>query len=42
MLGGLDGVFNSARTSDVVAPATEIAIDDWQRIVDLNLRGSVG
>lgn len=40
MLGGLDGIFNSAGISDVVAPATEIAIDDWQRIVDVNLRGS--
>lgn len=40
MLGGLDGVFNSAGISDIVAPATEIAIDDWQRIVDVNLRGS--
>lgn len=39
-LGGLDGVFNSAGISDVVSPATEIAIDDWQRIVDINLRGS--
>jgi NAD(P)-dependent dehydrogenase (short-subunit alcohol dehydrogenase family) len=40
MMGGLDGVFHSAGISDVVAPATEIAIDDWQRIVDVNLRGS--
>jgi NAD(P)-dependent dehydrogenase (short-subunit alcohol dehydrogenase family) len=39
-LGGLDGVFNSAGISDVVAPATEIAIDAWQHIVDVNLRGS--
>lgn len=39
-LGGLDGVFNSAGVSDVVAKATEIAIDDWQRVVDINLRGS--
>jgi NAD(P)-dependent dehydrogenase (short-subunit alcohol dehydrogenase family) len=39
-MGGLDGVFHSAGISDVVAPATEIAIDDWQRIVDVNLRGS--
>lgn len=40
VLGGLDGVFNSAGVSDVVERATEIAIDDWQRIVDVNLRGS--
>lgn len=39
-MGGLDGVFHSAGISDVIAPATEIAIDDWQRIVDVNLRGS--
>lgn len=40
MLGGLDGVFNSAGISDVVARATDISIDDWQRVVDVNLRGS--
>jgi NAD(P)-dependent dehydrogenase (short-subunit alcohol dehydrogenase family) len=40
MLGGLDGVFNSAGISDVVVAATDISIDDWQRIVDVNLRGS--
>jgi NAD(P)-dependent dehydrogenase (short-subunit alcohol dehydrogenase family) len=39
-MGGLDGVFHSAGISDVVAPATEIDIDDWQRVVDVNLRGS--
>lgn len=39
-LGGLDGVFNSAGISDVVAKALDIAIDDWQRVVDVNLRGS--
>ncbi|MFY9352335.1 MAG: SDR family NAD(P)-dependent oxidoreductase [Sphingobium sp.] len=39
-LGGLDGVLNSAGISDIVSPATEIAIEDWQRIVDVNLRGS--
>lgn len=39
-MGGIDGVFNSAGVSDMVAPATEIGIDDWQRIVDVNLRGS--
>lgn len=39
-LGGLDGVFHCAGISDIVAPATEIAADDWQRVVDVNLRGS--
>lgn len=39
-LGGLDGVLNSAGISDVVSPAIDIAIDDWQRVVDINLRGS--
>jgi NAD(P)-dependent dehydrogenase (short-subunit alcohol dehydrogenase family) len=39
-LGGLDGVFHCAGISDVVAPALEIAADDWQRVVDVNLRGT--
>lgn len=39
-LGGMDGVFNSAGISDVVARATDISVDDWQRVVDVNLRGS--
>lgn len=39
-MGGLDGVFHSAGISDVVAPALEVRIDDWQRVVDINLRGS--
>lgn len=39
-LGGLDGVFHSAGVSDVVMPAVEIDVDDWQRIVDINLRGT--
>jgi NAD(P)-dependent dehydrogenase (short-subunit alcohol dehydrogenase family) len=37
---GLDGVFHSAGISDVVAPAIEVGIDDWQRVVDVNLRGT--
>ncbi len=39
-LGGIDGVFHSAGVSDVVAPAIDLAIDDWQRVVDINLRGT--
>lgn len=39
-LGGIDGVFNSAGISDVVAKATDIPIDAWQRVIDVNLRGS--
>jgi len=37
---GLDGVFHCAGVSDVVAPALELASDDWQRVVDINLRGT--
>src|SRR3546814_494016 len=40
LLGGIDGVFNSAGVSDVVAPALEVAIADWQRVTDINLRGT--
>jgi NAD(P)-dependent dehydrogenase (short-subunit alcohol dehydrogenase family) len=40
LLGGIDGVFNSAGVSDVVAPAMQIDIADWQRITDINLRGT--
>lgn len=40
VLGGLDGVFHSAGVSDVVAPALDVNIDDWQRVVDVNLRGT--
>lgn len=39
-LEGLDGVFNSAGVSDVVAPAVDLDVDDWQRVVDVNLRGT--
>lgn len=38
--GALDGVFHCAGISDIVAPALEIAAEDWQRIVDVNLRGT--
>ncbi len=39
-LGGLDGVFNCAGVSDVVSPAVEVDVHDWQRVVDVHLRGS--
>lgn len=38
--GGLDGVFHCAGISDMVAPALEIDAADWQRVVDVNLRGT--
>jgi len=40
VLGGLDGVFNSAGIADPVKPALEIDLDAWQRTVDVHLRGS--
>lgn len=40
VMGAVDGVFHSAGVSDVVAPALELKIDDWQRVVDINLRGT--
>ncbi len=40
IMGAVDGVFHSAGVSDVVAPALEIRIADWQRVVDINLRGT--
>jgi NAD(P)-dependent dehydrogenase (short-subunit alcohol dehydrogenase family) len=40
ILGAVDGVFHSAGVSDVVAPALELKIADWQRVVDINLRGT--
>lgn len=39
-VGGLDGLVHSAGVSDRVAPALELDIDDWQRIVDVTLRGT--
>lgn len=39
-LGGLDGVLNCAGIADAVAPAVEQDIDTWQRIIDINLRGT--
>ncbi len=38
--GGLDGVFHCAGISDVVARALDIDVADWQRVVDVNLRGT--
>jgi len=40
VLGGIDGVFNSAGIADPVQPALEVDIDAWQRTVDVHLRGS--
>lgn len=40
VMGAVDGVFHSAGVSDVVAPALELKVDDWQRVVDINLRGT--
>jgi len=40
VLGGIDGLFNSAGIADEVKPALEANIDVWQRCVDIHLRGS--
>jgi NAD(P)-dependent dehydrogenase (short-subunit alcohol dehydrogenase family) len=40
VLGGIDGLFNSAGTADPVKPALEVDIDAWQRVVDVHVRGS--
>ncbi len=39
-LGALDGLFHCAGISDQVTPAIDMDVDTWQRIVDVNLRGS--
>lgn len=39
-LGGLDGMLHSAGVSDVVTKVHDIDLDVWQRIVDINLRGT--
>ncbi len=39
-LGGLDVLFNSAGIADVLTPTLEQGIDRWQRILDINLRGT--
>ncbi|MEA3182116.1 MAG: hypothetical protein QOI59_5639 [Gammaproteobacteria bacterium] len=40
VLGGIDGIFNSAGIADPVQPALEVDIETWQRTVDVHLRGS--
>ncbi len=39
-LGGLDLVFNSAGIGDDLVPLHEQAVERWQRVVDVNLRGT--
>lgn len=39
-LGWLDGLFHCAGISDQVTPAIDMELETWQRIVDVNLRGS--
>ena len=38
--GRLDLLFNNAGTASSSAPFDEITLDDWQRVVDVNLTGS--
>jgi NAD(P)-dependent dehydrogenase (short-subunit alcohol dehydrogenase family) len=38
--GRLDIAFNNAGVENVAAPVAEIALDDWDRILDINLRGT--
>ena len=38
--GRLDLLFNNAGTGSSSVPFDEIALDDWQRVVDVNLTGS--
>lgn len=39
-MGGIDGLFHAAGISDPVQPALEISAETWQRVVDVNLRGT--
>jgi NAD(P)-dependent dehydrogenase (short-subunit alcohol dehydrogenase family) len=39
-LGGLDGLFHAAGVGDKIATAVDLDIEEWQRIVDINLRGT--
>ena len=39
-LDGLDALVNCAGVSDRVVPALETDIDVWQRVIDINLRGT--
>ncbi|AYO53756.1 MULTISPECIES: SDR family NAD(P)-dependent oxidoreductase [Acinetobacter] len=38
--GGLDAVINAAGISDKVSKALDLDMADWQRVVDIHLRGS--
>ena len=38
--GRLDIAFNNAGVENVAAPVAEIALADWDRILDINLRGT--
>lgn len=38
--GRLDIAFNNAGVENKAAPLAEIALDDWDRILDINLRGT--
>ncbi|WP_269929377.1 SDR family NAD(P)-dependent oxidoreductase [Aminobacter sp. HY435] len=40
MLSGLDLVFNSAGIGDDLVPVHEQSVERWQRVVDVNLRGT--
>ncbi|OJY39785.1 MAG: 3-oxoacyl-ACP reductase [Rhizobiales bacterium 65-9] len=39
-LGGIDLVFNSAGVGDDLTPVHEQSVERWQRVVDINLKGS--
>lgn len=39
-MGAVDSLVHAAGVSDVVSPALDIEIETWQRIVDINLRGT--
>jgi NAD(P)-dependent dehydrogenase (short-subunit alcohol dehydrogenase family) len=41
VLGGIDGVLNSAGVSDQVSKALELDLERWQRVLDINLRGTL-
>ncbi len=38
--GGLDAVINAAGISDKVGPALEIAMQEWQHVLDVHVRGA--
>ena len=38
-LGGLDTLVNNAGIAGPTAPCEEVALDDWQRTLDVNLTG---